>query len=82
MWQLQAPLLFILLAIKVRWRWWRTKNFFKKVLKNSKIFFQLDIYISEMWTDPALDYSWMEPCKYNLSLNSILLEKLWTPGNF
>lgn len=34
-----------------------------------------------MWMDPALDYSWMEPCKYNLSLNSILLEKLWTPNS-
>ncbi|KAF7637381.1 hypothetical protein Mgra_00003126, partial [Meloidogyne graminicola] len=43
--------------------------------------FQLDIYISEMWRDQALDYSWMEPCKYNLSLNSILLEKLWTPNS-
>ncbi|KAI6235920.1 hypothetical protein M3Y95_00102500 [Aphelenchoides besseyi] len=43
--------------------------------------FQLDIYISEMWSDPALDYGWMEPCKYNLSLNSVLLEKLWTPNS-
>ncbi|VDK48480.1 unnamed protein product [Anisakis simplex] len=43
--------------------------------------FQLDIYISEMWLDPALDYSWMDPCKYNLSLNSVLLEKLWTPNS-
>uniref|UniRef100_A0A1I7ZYM6 Ligand-gated ion channel 50 n=1 Tax=Steinernema glaseri TaxID=37863 RepID=A0A1I7ZYM6_9BILA len=43
--------------------------------------FQLDIYISEMWLDPALDYAWMDPCKYNLSLNSILLEKLWTPNS-
>uniref|UniRef100_A0A7E4V0D7 Ligand-gated ion channel 50 n=1 Tax=Panagrellus redivivus TaxID=6233 RepID=A0A7E4V0D7_PANRE len=43
--------------------------------------FQLDIYISEMWMDPALDYSWMEPCKYNLSLNSDLLKKLWTPNS-
>uniref|UniRef100_A0A9J2PV68 Neurotransmitter-gated ion-channel ligand-binding domain-containing protein n=1 Tax=Ascaris lumbricoides TaxID=6252 RepID=A0A9J2PV68_ASCLU len=43
--------------------------------------FQLDIYISEMWLDPALDYSWMEPCKYNLSLNSVLLERLWTPNS-
>ncbi|MCP9259620.1 Protein CBR-LGC-46 [Dirofilaria immitis] len=43
--------------------------------------FQLDIYISEMWLDPALDYSWMQPCKYNLSLNSVLLEKLWTPNS-
>nr|CAD2177860.1 unnamed protein product [Meloidogyne enterolobii] len=34
-----------------------------------------------MWRDQALDYSWMEPCKYNLSLNSILLEKLWTPNS-
>uniref|UniRef100_A0AC34Q0E5 Uncharacterized protein n=1 Tax=Panagrolaimus sp. JU765 TaxID=591449 RepID=A0AC34Q0E5_9BILA len=43
--------------------------------------FQLDIYISEMWRDPALDYSWMDPCKYNLSLNSDLLKKLWTPNS-
>ncbi|CAD5214386.1 unnamed protein product [Bursaphelenchus okinawaensis] len=43
--------------------------------------FQLDIYISEMWNDPSLDYSWMEPCKHNLSLNSVLLEKLWTPNS-
>uniref|UniRef100_A0A914GWE4 Uncharacterized protein n=1 Tax=Globodera rostochiensis TaxID=31243 RepID=A0A914GWE4_GLORO len=43
--------------------------------------FQLDIYISEMWNDQALDYSYLEPCKYNLSLNSILLEKLWTPNS-
>ncbi|KAI6176475.1 hypothetical protein M3Y97_00802000 [Aphelenchoides bicaudatus] len=43
--------------------------------------FQLDIYISEMWLDPLLDYSWMQPCKYNLSLNSVLLEKLWTPNS-
>ncbi|CAJ0599297.1 unnamed protein product [Cylicocyclus nassatus] len=43
--------------------------------------FQLDIYISEMWSDPALDYSALNPCKYNLSLNSVLLEKLWTPNS-
>ncbi|GMS89739.1 hypothetical protein PENTCL1PPCAC_11914 [Pristionchus entomophagus] len=43
--------------------------------------FQLDIYISEMWLDPALDYAGLNPCKYNLSLNSILLEKLWTPNS-
>uniref|UniRef100_A0A158PH33 Ligand-gated ion channel 50 n=1 Tax=Angiostrongylus costaricensis TaxID=334426 RepID=A0A158PH33_ANGCS len=43
--------------------------------------FQLDIYISEMWLDPALDYSALNPCKYNLSLNSVLLEKLWTPNS-
>lgn len=43
--------------------------------------FQLDIYIYETWHDPALDYSLMNPCKYNLSLNSVLLEKLWTPNS-
>ncbi|CAI4222225.1 unnamed protein product [Auanema sp. JU1783] len=43
--------------------------------------FQLDIYISEMWLDPALVYSDLNPCKQNLSLNSVLLEKLWTPNS-
>lgn len=43
--------------------------------------FQLDIYISEMWLDPALAYSDLEPCKFNLSLNSELLKKLWTPNS-
>uniref|UniRef100_A0A0N5AHQ4 Ligand-gated ion channel 50 n=1 Tax=Syphacia muris TaxID=451379 RepID=A0A0N5AHQ4_9BILA len=42
--------------------------------------FQLDIYISETWQDPALTYSELSPCKYNLSLNSVLLEQLWTPN--
>ncbi|CAI5444325.1 unnamed protein product [Caenorhabditis angaria] len=43
--------------------------------------FQLDIYIYETWHDPALDYAALAPCKYNLSLNSVLLEKLWTPNS-
>lgn len=43
--------------------------------------FQLDIYISEMWLDPALDFSRMNPCKYNLSLNSDLLKDIWTPNS-
>ncbi|CAO4368570.1 unnamed protein product [Caenorhabditis nigoni] len=43
--------------------------------------FQLDIYIYETWHDPALNYAFLNPCKYNLSLNSVLLEKLWTPNS-
>uniref|UniRef100_A0A0N4UZ96 Ligand-gated ion channel 50 n=1 Tax=Enterobius vermicularis TaxID=51028 RepID=A0A0N4UZ96_ENTVE len=42
--------------------------------------FQLDIYISETWQDPALTYAELMPCKYNLSLSSVLLEQLWTPN--
>ncbi|CAB3403221.1 unnamed protein product [Caenorhabditis bovis] len=43
--------------------------------------FQLDIYIYETWHDPALNYAFLNPCKYNLSLNSVLLEDLWTPNS-
>uniref|UniRef100_A0AAF5DI20 Neurotransmitter-gated ion-channel ligand-binding domain-containing protein n=1 Tax=Strongyloides stercoralis TaxID=6248 RepID=A0AAF5DI20_STRER len=43
--------------------------------------FQLDLYISETWLDPSLNYEWMGPCKQNLSLNSVVLEKLWTPNS-
>ncbi|CAJ0942629.1 unnamed protein product, partial [Mesorhabditis belari] len=43
--------------------------------------FQLDIYISEMWTDPALYFEDMNPCKQNISLNSEVLDKLWTPNS-
>lgn len=42
---------------------------------------KLDAYVSEQWMDPALRYSDMNPCKRNLSLNSYLLEKLWTPNS-
>ena len=31
--------------------------------------FELDIYVTEQWLDPSLDYSHMNPCKMNLSLN-------------
>uniref|UniRef100_A0AC35TR28 Neur_chan_LBD domain-containing protein n=1 Tax=Rhabditophanes sp. KR3021 TaxID=114890 RepID=A0AC35TR28_9BILA len=43
--------------------------------------FQLDIYISESWYDPGMAFAYMEPCKQNMSLNSVLLEKLWGPAN-
>ncbi|CEF66217.1 Gamma-aminobutyric acid A receptor/Glycine receptor alpha family and Neurotransmitter-gated ion-channel transmembrane domain and Neurotransmitter-gated ion-channel family and Neurotransmitter-gated ion-channel ligand-binding domain-containing protein [Strongyloides ratti] len=43
--------------------------------------FQLDLYISETWLDPSLNFEWMGPCKQNLSLNSVVLEKLWTPNS-
>ncbi|PAV66156.1 hypothetical protein WR25_20960 [Diploscapter pachys] len=43
--------------------------------------FTLDIYISEQWLDPALEYAYMNPCKYNMSLKSKILEKLWTPNS-
>uniref|UniRef100_A0A0N5BPR8 Ligand-gated ion channel 50 n=1 Tax=Strongyloides papillosus TaxID=174720 RepID=A0A0N5BPR8_STREA len=43
--------------------------------------FQLDLYISETWLDPSLNFEYMGPCKQNLSLNSVVLEKLWTPNS-
>lgn len=43
--------------------------------------FTLDIYISEQWLDEALAYERLNPCKRNISLNSDVLEKLWTPNS-
>ncbi|KHJ95193.1 hypothetical protein OESDEN_04866 [Oesophagostomum dentatum] len=31
--------------------------------------FEMDIYINEMWLDPALNFANLNPCKQNLSLN-------------
>jgi hypothetical protein len=41
--------------------------------------FVLDVYISEMWVDDALAYEQYGPCKRNISLNSDVLRRLWTP---
>ncbi|PAV65668.1 hypothetical protein WR25_12756 [Diploscapter pachys] len=43
--------------------------------------FEMDIYITENWLDPALDFSHMNPCKGNLSLNHQVFNKLWTPNS-
>jgi hypothetical protein len=31
--------------------------------------FEMDIYINEMWMDPALNFEHLSPCKQNLSLS-------------
>ncbi|KAF8372319.1 acc-2, partial [Pristionchus pacificus] len=43
--------------------------------------FEMDIYITERWNDPALNFQNMNPCKQNLSLNHQVLERLWTPNS-
>ncbi|GMS79603.1 hypothetical protein PENTCL1PPCAC_1778, partial [Pristionchus entomophagus] len=43
--------------------------------------FEMDIYINEMWLDPALAFEHLNPCKQNLSLNHQVLERLWTPNS-
>ncbi|KAF8382190.1 lgc-49 [Pristionchus pacificus] len=43
--------------------------------------FEMDIYINEMWLDPALYFDHLNPCKQNLSLNHQVLERLWTPNS-
>ncbi len=43
--------------------------------------FEMDIYINELWLDPALRYDYLHPCKYNLTLNHELLKTLWTPNS-
>ncbi|KAF7636121.1 hypothetical protein Mgra_00004381 [Meloidogyne graminicola] len=43
--------------------------------------FEMDIYINEMWLDPALNFEHMSPCKQNLTLSHQVLEKLWSPNS-
>lgn len=43
--------------------------------------FQMDIYINEMWIDPALNFETLNPCKENLSLSHQVLDRLWTPNS-
>ncbi|VDK18577.1 unnamed protein product, partial [Anisakis simplex] len=40
--------------------------------------FDMDIYVTELWLDKALRYEDMNPCKYNLSLNSEEVDMRWT----
>ncbi|EJW74230.1 hypothetical protein WUBG_14860, partial [Wuchereria bancrofti] len=41
----------------------------------------MEIYINEMWLDPALNFESHNPCKDNLSLNHQVLDRLWTPNS-
>ncbi|VDL75974.1 unnamed protein product [Nippostrongylus brasiliensis] len=43
--------------------------------------FEMDIYINEMWLDPALNFENLSPCKHNLSLSHQVLDRLWTPNS-
>ncbi|UMM35093.1 hypothetical protein L5515_007869 [Caenorhabditis briggsae] len=43
--------------------------------------FEMDIYINEMWLDPALKFEHLNPCKQNLSVSHQVLERLWTPNS-
>ncbi|KAK5985223.1 Acetylcholine-gated chloride channel subunit acc-2 [Trichostrongylus colubriformis] len=43
--------------------------------------FEMDIYITEKWLDPALNFERLSPCKGNLSLNHQVLDRLWTPNS-
>ncbi|VDM76198.1 unnamed protein product [Strongylus vulgaris] len=42
--------------------------------------FDMDIYVTELWLDHALRYDHMSPCKFNLSLNSEILDQIWKPN--
>ncbi|KJH53090.1 Neurotransmitter-gated ion-channel ligand binding domain protein [Dictyocaulus viviparus] len=42
--------------------------------------FELDIYVTERWNDPALAYSHLNPCKSNMSVDGrVILDKIWNP---
>uniref|UniRef100_A0A915J0N8 Uncharacterized protein n=1 Tax=Romanomermis culicivorax TaxID=13658 RepID=A0A915J0N8_ROMCU len=43
--------------------------------------FEIDIYINELWFDPALNFSHFNPCKPTLALTHEKFEQLWTPNS-
>ncbi|CAJ0601705.1 unnamed protein product [Cylicocyclus nassatus] len=43
--------------------------------------FDMDIYITERWLDPALNFEKLSPCKGNLSLSHQVLDRMWTPNS-
>ncbi|KHJ45586.1 Cation transporter family protein [Trichuris suis] len=43
--------------------------------------FELDVYMTEAWSDPSLAFEHLNPCKRNLSLDGgTLLRRLWNPS--
>ncbi|CAJ0960663.1 unnamed protein product, partial [Mesorhabditis belari] len=43
--------------------------------------FEMDIYINEMWMDPALTFEHLNPCKQNFSLSFQIFDQIWTPNS-
>ncbi|CAJ0580590.1 unnamed protein product, partial [Mesorhabditis spiculigera] len=42
--------------------------------------FELDIYVTERWTDPSLAYAHLNPCKSNISVDGgKVIKQIWTP---
>ncbi|KAI6215956.1 hypothetical protein M3Y94_00445900 [Aphelenchoides besseyi] len=42
--------------------------------------FELDLYVTEMWNDPALVFQHLNPCKHNISVDGgKVLKKIWNP---
>ncbi|KAI1705079.1 neurotransmitter-gated ion-channel ligand binding domain-containing protein [Ditylenchus destructor] len=42
--------------------------------------FELDIYVTEMWTDPTLAFAHLNPCKQNISVDGAkVLAQIWNP---
>ncbi|CAJ0943178.1 unnamed protein product, partial [Mesorhabditis belari] len=42
--------------------------------------FELDIYVTERWTDPSLAYAHLNPCKSNISVDGgKVIREIWTP---
>lgn len=42
--------------------------------------FTADLYLNEIWEDPALKFDHLNPCKATLTLDYTIREKIWTPN--
>lgn len=43
--------------------------------------FEIDLYLNELWLDPGLRFSHLNPCKQSLTLDHSFVEKhIWTPN--
>lgn len=42
--------------------------------------FLIDLFFSEIWTDPKLDFKYLNLCSNNITLNAEFENRIWVPG--
>lgn len=42
--------------------------------------FEIDILFSQLWHDPALNFTHLKPCKSNITMETHRISEIWTPN--